>query len=1002
MKPKGLAKTLLETSALTAAIVVNFAAPPAAAASDTWDNGGGDNLWQTGTNWVTDAFPGTAGAVFTSTDDATFSTTGAGGTIDLGGTINIRSLIFGVSGGDAASFAIGDANDTLNFTTGGGITINSGVTTAQTIGASGTTINLSTAASAATTFTNNGTGLLTIAGNIVALDASGTAGVLTVGGTGNTTVTGTITEPGAGNNALFKTGSGTLTLSNGSAWSGAGAVQTAFSGPFTVQEGTLLLNGGTHAVTGEAVIGGVVTHGGAGQNAKIQVDAGALNISSYLSVGRGNGIGGVSSDLVLNNAATVTAANYSGGFSAGNALNMPKGTITLNNSSALTISGNGVFNHAESTGSNLSMTMNGSSSFTAAGTGNKWIGNAGTGTLTMNNTSTANFGTGTLFIGGIGGNGTLTLNGTSSFTYGNATTYVGYRTGTGTLNVAGGTFTSGGELRVSGTDANGAFTGSSGTVNISSGTATVGSLTIARGNDNTFAGTGTLNLSGGSFTSTGATTVGSRSGTAAINMTGGTFTTGSLSIASSNAAADKAVGTVTVGSGSTLTSINDAIVGLGGTGASGASGKLILNGGTVNVGTTAEKWLKVGAFDTVAGQIDINSGTLNLNTGTDIRFNTNGGTGTSVINQNGGNVVSYSDNGVTLGGATVLDFNQAGSTGNNTYNLNGGTLAISQVTSSVNNGTRTFNFNGGTLKVASSANAATFFNLGTGGTTRANVRNGGAIIDTNGIDVTFAQALLHSNVGGDNATDGGLTKNGLGKLTLSGASTFTGATTINAGTLALGASASLASAQITAASGATFDVSAQAYTVGSGVTLTNNGTVNGGFAVASGGTLNGSGTFNGLVTVNGGALNPGNSPGSQTYTAGLTLATASTTTMEIAGLGGIGGTDFDYINVTGGTLTFDATLAIVDFGGHDISGQTAAYNLFDFVTATGDFDTVTVDGNALTYNVGTDDWSATVGNTTYNFAEGNGVLSVSVVPEPTAALLGGLGLLGLLRRRRQG
>ena len=775
MKPKGLAKTLLGTSALTA-VIVSFAPSSALAASDTWDNGGGDNLWQTGTNWVTNAFPGTAGAVFTSTDDATFSTTGAGGTIDLGGTINIRSLIFGVSGGDAASFAIADATDTLNFTSAGGITINSGVTTAQTIGASGTTINLSNIAAAATTFTNNGTGLLTIAGNIAANVASGN-GVLTVAGTGNTTITGTITKPGAGENALKKIGSGTLTLTNGSVWSGTGAVQTAFSGPFTVQEGTLLLNGGTHSVTGEAVIGGVVTHGGAGQNAKIQVDAGSLAISSWLSIGRGNGVGGVSSDLVLNNAATVTAANLSAGFNAGNALNQPKGTVVLNGTSSLSVNSGGAFQFSESPGANFTMTLNGTSSVTINGSGsatNRYIGNTGA-------------------------TGAVTLNSGTTFTNTGGIFNVGYQSGVGTLNINGGTFTSGGELRVSATNVNSATAGT-GTVNMTGGTATVASLTLSRGNDNTFLGTGTFNLSGGSFTSTGATTVGSRSGTAAINMTGGTFTTGSLSIASSNAAADKAVGTVTVGAGSTLTSINDAIVGLGGTGASGASGKLIINGGTVNVGTTAEKWLKVSAFDTVAGQIDINSGTLNLNSGTDIRFNTNGSTGTSVINQNGGNVVSYVDNGITLGGATVLDFNQAGSTGNNTYNLNGGTLAISQVTSSVNNGTRTFNFNGGTLKVASNSNAVNFFNLGTGGTTRANVRNGGAIIDTNNVSVTIAQALEHSNIGGDNAIDGGLTKNGGGNLTLTNAAnTYTGNTLVNDGGLATDATGKLGLGNVTLA-----------------------------------------------------------------------------------------------------------------------------------------------------------------------------------------------------------
>jgi autotransporter-associated beta strand protein len=70
--------------------------------------------------------------------------------------------------------------------------------------------------------------------------------------------------------------------------------------------------------------------------------------------------------------------------------------------------------------------------------------------------------------------------------------------------------------------------------------------------------------------------------------------------------------------------------------------------------------------------------------------------------------------------------------------------------------------------------------------TRANVRNGGAIIDTNGANVTVNQPLLHSNVAGDNATDSGLTKNGAGTLRIGGGlSTYTGNTVINGGTLQL-------------------------------------------------------------------------------------------------------------------------------------------------------------------------------------------------------------------------
>ena len=136
-------------------------------------------------------------------------------------------------------------------------------------------------------------------------------------------------------------------------------------------------------------------------------------------------------------------------------------------------------------------------------------------------------------------------------------------------------------------------------------------------------------------------------------------------------------------------------------------------------------------------------------------------------------------------------------------------------------------------------------------------------------------------------------------------------------------------------------------------------------------------TFFGTAVVNNGTLNPGNGPGVQTFASDLTLGSTSVITMDIAGVGGMADTDFDSISVTGGTLTNDGSLTIVDVGGFDISTQTGSCNLFDMVASTGDFDVVTVDGNSLTYNSGTDTWSSTVGGTTYEFNEGTGVLSVS-------------------------
>src|SRR5208282_2297912 len=154
------------------------------------------------------------------------------------------------------------------------------------------------------------------------------------------------------------------------------------------------------------------------------------------------------------------------------------------------------------------------------------------------------------------------------------------------------------------------------------------------------------------------------------------------------------------------------------------------------------------------------------------------------VTQSGGTITFYSDGGTTVGGSGYVDLSQSGSaTANNTYNLNGGTLIVPQIISADTTGTRTLNLNGGTLQAA--AANANFLNIGSDGGATANVRNGGAIINDGGFSITIPQALRHSTIAGDKASDGGLSKNGTGTLTLSGANTYTGNTTVNAGTLEL-------------------------------------------------------------------------------------------------------------------------------------------------------------------------------------------------------------------------
>jgi MYXO-CTERM domain-containing protein len=481
------------------------------------------------------------------------------------------------------------------------------------------------------------------------------------------------------NVGLLKLGSGTLELTASGTYNGAGA--GAF--PMVVRQGELLLNGGTHTVGGELVVGGTygTAAGAAGHNATLRVDQGALSVGSWLSIGRGNGVGGVSSDLVINNNATVTALNFSAGFNGGSASNLPKGTITLNQTAALNVNGaTSAFILGESPGSNMTLNINDSASVTHAG----------------------------------------------------STMYIGHVSGHGTLNMAGGSLTAV-DVRVGGSPTNGTTVNGTGTVNMTGGTMNLGSLVIARGNNNQ----------------------------------------------------NTVSGNATIGAG-TVNITNDLVLGFAG---NGNLGKMTISGGVVNVGMTAAKWVQVGVWDTSRGQLDITAGQLNLLNGTQIKMNSQGTVGANVINQSGGSVTFYSDAGLTVGGGGHLDMQRAGAAASsNTYNLDGGTLVVPQVLSTATTGTRTFNFNGGTLR-ATGDNAA-FFNLGTG-SARANVRNGGAIIDTNGFNVTIAQALLHSNLVGDAAIDGGLTKLGVGTLTLTGVNTYTGNTSVSGGALALASTGSL-------------------------------------------------------------------------------------------------------------------------------------------------------------------------------------------------------------------
>lgn len=733
------------TVLLVATSVAAFS-PSATAANATW-SGTTDATWAGTGNWSATPVPGTG-------DTATFNNGGnANTTINLGGGVTVSNLLFDTT--SAAPYTIGSgAVGSQTLTLGqanGGIALSSTVTSNQTLNA-----NLALAATGSYYLINNSaTNVLMLVGT----NSTTSAGikVMTVDGTGATTISGP-TVSGTGTMNLVKTNSGTLTLSGGARWDGNG-VNCYLPGsalvPVDLRAGATIMNSGTYTNNGEFVVGGVIANSGAGNNVSLTLNnSAALGNSSWFSLGRGNGIGGVSSDVVLNNSASILTANCSAGFN-GAAGNLPKGSLSLNNSSTFTVLGNGAFYIGESAGSSMTMTMNNTAQFTAAGTGAHRIGG--------------------------GGAGVLNINDSALFSANGAALIVGYVTGSGL-----------------------------------------------------------------------------------INLNSGTMNVGGLQIAVSTAAANVVTGAVNIASG-TLTSSGDVIVGLGGT----QSGKLVMNGGTLNVGTTVTKWLQVGEYDSVATELDLTNGNINLNTSTSIKFNTQNSSGAHTVNQEGGTVTFYSDNATTVGGTGNLDLRNNTSTGANTYNLDGGTLTIPQIISTKTTGTRVFNFNGGTLKAATAS--ASFFAANSA--SAANVLAGGAIIDCNGYDITIGQPLLNGG--------GGLTKKGTGTLTLSGTCTYAGNTLINAGRLSISSSGSLAA--------------------GSAVTVST--------ATASA-ALGGAGTANGTVTLN--ASSGGNNAAisltnaaaeTLTLAGGLTLNTGNILNLDVATAGA------DLINVTGGTYSDSAVSA---------------------------------------------------------------------------------------------
>jgi autotransporter-associated beta strand protein len=242
-------------------------------------------------------------------------------------------------------------------------------------------------------------------------------------------------------------------------------------------------------------------------------------------------------------------------------------------------------------------------------------------------------------------------------------------------------------------------------------------------------------------------------------------------------------------------------------------------------------------------------------------------------------------------------------------------------------------------------------------------------------------------------------KTGAGNATLKEINTYTGTTTVAAGVLAISGSGSInnSSAIQVAAGGTVRYNSSTALTVAP--SLNGSGTSN--RAV-----LGGTGPINASVTLDnlGDVLSPGNSPGIQTYTVGQSWGAFSYDWEVNDFTGTTAGTHFDQIGITG---TIDLTggsgsyiLNVLGLTAGDVAGLVPDFSEINrswtILTSTG-----FTGFNAANWTINTTGFSDPDTGTWLLAQSGNNLmLSYTVIPEPRAALLGGLGMLMLLRRRR--
>ncbi len=784
----------------------------------------------------------------------------------------------------------------------------------------------------------------------------------------------TIQTPITSTLGLTKTGNGTLSLT--------GTNTSTLSGTISVNAGTLTIGGSA-----------------AGPNNIIAVASGATfnfsSTNSFAGLSNSNGAGGT-----INNTSTIKTLNITGSGS-----NIFDGKIT----------------------GTLNLTMNGANGLqTLGGTGSTYTGatNILAGTLRL--TSAHALGdTSGIALGSASGPTTLSLRGDSDTTFSKTTGSVVYniiqvangstidvdRLSTGTLQ----TLTLGSiKMGVGGSPNNLFITGDHNTSlsvgavdnSVSSGGNTQftnnivggGTFTMASFNSTIASGTPGLVFSGtGDSIVSGAISQGSAALSLTMNGLGSLLLKGASSYAG--------VTTVTDG---TLT----ADLGTGTAAQIASSSSLILNNGTLNLkGSTATGAATItqafnnatinagGAKMTVATAgtdkaLTVSLGALTRNTGGTVDFTATSNTAAASITTGTANVNGLVGGGVggwatyakddfatsttSLGAASYSSFVGSGGSSTTNYALSGsGVVTSSEALNALKIESTTANqlldltgqtltlTSGGLLLGVSNANAYSI----SAGTLKGSAGGDLIVHQWSAKDLTISSAIVNNNF------TTALTKSGTGTLLLTGTNSYTGVTYVNTGTLRVNGAHTTAGAYIVANGGV----------LGGGGSGTQIATAsNAGVTISAGGKLS-PGTAADTV----GTLKLNLGTGKLDISAAVAANNSRTMVFDLTSTGG------DKVDLSGTSSVIAIGTGVLEFNDFAFTASNdigaGAYTLFD--------SSATISGTLGTNLSGIINGSM-MGTLTLADSNRDIVLNVTAAPEPTSLSLLGLGLAGLLHRRR--